>query len=119
MQLLPRILASNNILLRYSIRLSDLNDLAEFTSDRQTIQLPKLSTTSFEQQAILGDNETLVLMGFERDRNALEQPGGNPFALLFGGQSGADSERVSTVLTIRPRIVRSDGQSRTPDAAKD
>ena len=119
MQLLPRILASNRILLRYSIKLSDLNDLAEFTSDRQTIQLPKLSTTSFEQQAILGNNETLVLMGFERDRDSLDQPGGSSFALLFGGQSGAESERISTVLTIRPRIVRSDGHGRTPNTPRD
>ena len=116
MQLLPRILAGGDILLRYSIKLSDLNDLAEFTSDRQTIQLPKLSTTSFEQQAILGDSETLVLMGFERDRHAHDRPGDSPFALLFGGQSGADSERISTVLTIRPRIVRSDGHGRTAGA---
>lgn len=104
MQLLPRILPSGDVLLRYSIRLSDLNDMAEFTSDKQTIQLPRFSTTSFEQQAILGDDEVLVLMGFERDRKSVDRPGDSLKAGLLGSRSGAQVERISTVLTIRPRI---------------
>ena len=108
MLLLPRILPSGEILLRYSIKLSDLNELAEFTSDNQTIQLPRLSTTSFEQQAILADNETLVLMGFERDRRSLEQPGKGILAAFSGVQNGTTTERISTVLTIQPRIGESE-----------
>ena len=108
MQLLPRILQTGDILLRYSIKLSDLNELAEFTSDKQTIQLPRLSTTSFEQQAILGNDETLVLMGFERDRKSIDRPGNGILAGLSGIRSGTETERISTVLTIRPRIARTD-----------
>ncbi len=105
MRLLPRILPGGDILVRYNIELSDLNDLVEFTSDRQTIQLPRLSTMSLEQQAILGDNETLVLMGFERDRKSLNRTGNSLRGFLSGFRSAAKNERISTILTIRPRIV--------------
>ncbi|MCY3878952.1 MAG: hypothetical protein OXF74_07210 [Rhodobacteraceae bacterium] len=105
MQLLPRILPDGRVLLRYSIKLSDLNELAEFTSQGQTVQLPKLSTTTFEQQAILGNQETLVLMGFERERKSLDRPGESAAGSVFGFRSGAERERISTVLTIRPRIL--------------
>lgn len=104
MLLLPRILASGDVLLRYSIKLSDLNELENFTSDKQIIQLPRLSTTSFEQQAILGNNEVLVLMGFERDRKTLQNPGTGLLAGLTGIRNHTDTERISTVLTIRPRF---------------
>ncbi len=111
MLLLPRILPSGDILLRYSVKLSDLNDLVEFTSDKQTIQLPRLSTTSFEQQAILGNEEILVLMGFERDRKSLSRPGSSIHAGLSGFRRSAETERISTVLTIRPRIAQAHRQS--------
>ena len=107
MHLLPRVLDDSQILLRYSVRLSDLEELAEFASDRQSIQLPRVATTSFEQQAILMDGQTLVLAGFERDRRANNKSGeGSGFlAALFGAKRGSSSERVSTILTIRPRIL--------------
>ena len=106
LQLLPRILPNGTILLRYTIKLSDLNELSEFTSDRQTIQLPKLSTTTFEQQALLGDNQTLVLMGFERNREVFDRPGSGIMAKFFGSRSGSEKQKSSTILTIRPRILR-------------
>ena len=104
MNLLPRIQSNGSILLSYGIRLSDLNDLAEFTSDRQTIQLPRVSTTSFEQQAVVADKQTLVLMGFERDRRSRDRSdsGMLPF---FGSRAASTSERISTVLMIRPTIL--------------
>ena len=106
MHLLPRLLNDQEIFLRFGIELSDLNELAEFTSDRQTIQLPKVSTTSFEQSAILGNGQILILAGFERDRTVADRSsGGDGFGALFGGKSEARIERISTILLIRPRIL--------------
>ena len=106
MHLLPRLLNDQEIFLRFGIELSDLNELAEFTSDRQTIQLPKVSTTSFEQSTILGNGQILILAGFERDRTVADRSsGGDGFGALFGGKSEARIERISTVLLIRPRIL--------------
>ena len=105
LNLLPRIMPDGVILLSYSIRLSDLNELVEFTSDRQTIQLPRTSTTSFEQQAIIGDNQTLVLMGFERSRKSHDRSASRGIPALFGGRAAAATDRIATVLMIRPRIL--------------
>ena len=106
MHLLPRLLNDQEIFLRFGIELSDLNELAEFTSDSQTIQLPRVSTTSFEQSAILGNGQILILAGFERDRTVADRSsGGSGFGALFGGKSEARTERISTVLLIRPRIL--------------
>ncbi|MDE0111015.1 MAG: hypothetical protein OXN84_01835 [Albidovulum sp.] len=107
MQLLPRILNSRELLVKFTVRISDLNRIAEFTSDRQSIQLPEVSTVSFEQQAILRNGHTLVLAGFERERTMLSNSGflGTGLSIL-GGRTGAEKERVATVLTIRPRILQ-------------
>ena len=119
LHLLPRVVPGGNILLSYSISLSDLNELVEFTSDRQTIQLPRVSTTSFEQQAIIGNNQTLVLMGFERSRKSHDRSASGGFAALFGGRSGAASDRIATVLMIRPRILPQPGAAKPEPGMKE
>ena len=110
MTLLPRLLDDGGILLRYNVQLSELDDIKEFTTDRQTIQLPELSTMSFEHETVLRDRQTLVLAGFERQRASFDQS--RSFAGLFGLRRTASRERVSTVLTIRPRLLPMIGRAR-------
>ena len=120
MSLLPRVLNSREILLRFKVKLSDLNEIAEFTSDRQTIQLPKVSTTSFEQSALLGDGQILVLAGFERDRTVVERSGGTGLGGLLGARNEARTERISTVLLVRPRIAdRAEARGASSAAARE
>ena len=119
LNLLPRLLPVDRILLSFSIKLSDLNELVEFTSDRQTIQLPRVSTTSFEQQAIIGDDQTLVLMGFERNRLSHDRSGAGGFPALFGGRGAATTDRIATVLMIRPRILPVGGGSRSIESDRE
>ena len=108
MVLMPRILDNGEILVRFNIRISDLNSLAEFHADRQRIQLPEVSTVTFEQQAILQDGQALVLAGFERESTRLGRTG---FTFgefrLFDLRTAAKTERVATVLSIRPTILNS------------
>ena len=102
MTLLPRVLNNLEILLHYNIRISDLNELKEFTSNDQTIQLPNVATTEFEQQTILGNGETLVLAGFERERLTSNQRKGG----LFSRQAMTESHKVSTIILIQPRLLK-------------
>jgi len=102
MSLLPRILNTREIMMEYSITLSDLNQISDFGS----IQLPETSNTSFQQQVILRNGQTLVLAGFERRRLSMDQQGvGTPGFILLGGQDTAEAERVAQVITITPRIL--------------
>ncbi len=102
MTLLPRVLNNLEILLHYNIRISDLNELKEFTSNDQTIQLPNVATTEFEQQTILGNGETLVLAGFERERFTSNQRKGG----FLSRQARNESQKVATVILIRPRLLK-------------
>ena len=102
MTLLPKVLNNLEILLHYNVKISDLNELKEFTSNNQTIQLPNVSTTEFEQQTILGNGETLVLAGFERERfTANHKKGG-----LLSRQTLNETQKVATVILIRPRLLK-------------
>ncbi len=102
MTILPRVLNNLEILLHYNIRLSDLHELKEFTSNNQRIQLPNVATTVFEQQTILGNGETLVLAGFERDRIATNSKGSG----FLGRSRKVETQRTATVLMIRPRLLK-------------
>ena len=102
MTILPRVLNNSEILLQYAIHLSELSELKEFTTNNQTIQLPNVMTTEFEQQTILGNGETLVLAGFERDLVVRNKKG---FRFLGGGEA-IETKRSSTVVMIQPRLLK-------------
>lgn len=106
MQLFPRVLNNREIMVQYTVRLSELNDIKTFGDGNEAIQLPEISTTSFEQQALLENGQTLVLAGFERSRAESSTAGtvGGGF-LGLGGAKAASQQRVATVLMITPRIV--------------
>lgn len=100
MQLFPRILNTRDIMVQYSVRLSELNDIKVFGDGNEAIQLPEVSTTSFEQQAVLENGQTLILAGFERNRAEVSNSKG-----LFGASMDRRIDRVATLIMITPRIV--------------
>ena len=106
MQLLPRVLNSKEILLRYSLNLSDLVALETFNSSDNSVQLPQVSRSKFEQQVILKNGQTLVLSGFERQRTETDRKGvGSPNFLGLGGVAKGDIRRASNIVFITPRLL--------------
>lgn len=105
MQLLPRIMNTRDIMVQYSVRISELNNLRTFGDGNEAIQLPEISTTSFEQQAVLENGQTLIMAGFERRRVEREQNNGLGLLSVARGQEQV-VQRVATVLMITPTIVR-------------
>ena len=102
MTILPRVLNQKEILLHYSIELSELGEIKEFTTNNQTIQLPNVMSTAFEQQAIIGNGETLVLAGFERDQYSRKKRSKG----LLGSTESVENTRTSTVVMIKPRLLK-------------
>lgn len=100
MHLFPRILNTRELMVQYSVRLSELQGIRSVGSGASLVQLPEVSTTSFEQQAVLENGQTLVLAGFERKRveTATDVRG-------IGGGKKTSSSRVATVMLITPRIL--------------
>ncbi|MEP3670772.1 MAG: hypothetical protein ABJN42_29085 [Roseibium sp.] len=106
LQVLPRVMNNRDIMVQYSVKLSELTALRDFGTDDNQIQLPEISTTSFEQQAVISNGQTLVLAGFERSRAEYETQGpARPRLGIFGGSREAESTKVATVLMITPRLV--------------
>jgi type II secretory pathway component GspD/PulD (secretin) len=106
MQLLPRVLNTREILLRYSLDLSDLVALETFDSGDGSVQLPQVTRSKFEQQVILKNGQTLVLSGFERQRTETENRGvGSPRFLGLGGVEKGDIRRASNIVFITPRLL--------------
>jgi type II secretory pathway component GspD/PulD (secretin) len=109
LQLLPRVLNSKEILLRYSLNLSDLVALETFESSDSTVQLPEVTRSKFEQQVILKNGQTLVLSGFERQRTETNREGvGSSRFLGLGGVAEGDIRRASNIVFITPRILSRD-----------
>lgn len=109
MQLLPRVLNSKEILLRYSLDLSELLSIETFESGDSVVQLPEVTRSKFEQQVILKNGQTLVLSGFERQRTETNREGvGSPTFLGLGGVAEGEIRRASNIVFITPRILSRD-----------
>lgn len=83
MTVIPHILERRRVILQYNINLSSLDDMAEFATDDIKVQLPKVSSRSFSQRVTLKMGQTLVLAGFEQERDTA----GNNVGLLGVGRS--------------------------------
>ncbi|WP_027234584.1 hypothetical protein [Leisingera caerulea] len=105
MQLFPRIMNNRDIMVQYTVRLSELNDMRTFGEGNDAIQQPVVSKTSFEQQTVVENGQTLILAGFERERITTEKKKNANGLSAWGGHSEKTNERVATVMMITPRII--------------
>lgn len=95
MTIIPHILDRRRVLLQYSINLSSLDELTEFSTSDLTIQLPKTSTRAFSQRSTMQMGQTLVLAGFQDQTQQLA----NSLGLLNFGR-GARYGKTLLVITI-------------------
>ncbi len=107
MHLLPFVMADNQLLLQYTINLSELVDTKTFgIKDKAEIQLPEINTRLFSQKVKLRSGDTLVLSGFEQITNQAERKGtGSPNNWLLGGGVLANQKRSLIVLIITPTVL--------------
>ncbi len=95
MTVIPHILEGRRVVLQYTVNLSNLDDLTEFKSGESTIQLPKVSTRSFSQRMTLKMGQTLVLAGFEQERDGNATQGG-----IFGFGKSRQYKKSMIIITI-------------------
>lgn len=95
MTLIPHILDRRRVLLQYSINLSSLDELSEYSTNDLTIQLPKTSTRAFSQRSTMQMGQTLVLAGFQDQSQKLARSLG---LLNFGRR--AEYGKTLLVITI-------------------
>ncbi len=110
LHLVPKIQRDGSVLLQYAMNISELvgsnNGFEVASSGGNTIQLPNVNQRNFIQQAILPNNATLVLAGFEQVRSTSTQSGtGHSSLWPFGGLSNKQLNREILVITITPTIL--------------
>lgn len=100
MNILPRVIEQDRIMLRIALGITDLVDLRQFTSGTSSVQLPIVDSTGFLQNAVLQSGETLVLAGFERKGgdNLKQGIGDESFWFLGGGESYSKRREVRVLL---------------------
>lgn len=104
-QLLPRVMNNREIMVQYALRLSELTGMDTVSYPGGVQQLPQVSETAMEQQAVLRNGQTLVLAGFERDRTEVSDSGYDLRVSGVGGEIVREKSRVATVLLITPRLI--------------
>ena len=95
MTLIPHILERRRVILQYTINLSKLDDMVEFSSNDVTVQLPKTSNRSFSQRSTLQMGETLILAGFQHQLQDIN----NTVGLLNLGRN-KDYTKTMLIITI-------------------
>lgn len=105
MNVLPRVIQRDRVLLRIAIGITDAQTPFEtFSVGGLSLQLPEIETTGFLQNAVLAQGETLILAGFEKNQNSVSDSG-VPGGLFTGGQRDILRSREATVLLITSEVL--------------
>ncbi len=92
---LPLILGDNRILLQYQLQISQLTAITQVSSGNSSIQTPQIATQSLQQQAFVKDGQSIVLFGFDQNRNTLDTNGN-----LGGASKAGTTQRQMMVIVM-------------------
>ncbi len=112
MNVLPRVVEDDRVMLRLNVALTDTDQpFPTFPADpdaTNSIQLPEIDTTGFQQNTVLRTGETLVLAGFERNENSTADAGVPGLGFILGGSRNRTQSRQVTVMLITANILPED-----------
>lgn len=109
MNVTPRILEDNNVLIRYAVDLSTIEGIQEFTSPDglSAIQLPRRAVRNFLQNVNVKSGQTLVLTGFQQITGNRDDAGpGSVKAWFLGGQKSSTMRSRTLVIVITPYVMQ-------------
>ncbi len=109
MNFTPRILDNNQVLVRYSIDLSVIEEIETFASPGggSAIQLPRRSVRNFLQNVSVPSGNSLVLTGFQQTQGT--RSGEGPFgsgSWFLGGAKSANSTSQTIVIVVTPYVTQ-------------
>ncbi len=131
MEILPRILDHGRLIVMFSLTLTDLLSLDQFSSndglqtsedssdeedteeetgDREStiVQLPKMQMRGFIQEIAMRSGSTLVLTGFESANDTTDTAGiGKAKMGILGGKAYSSNTRDVMVILMTPEVLQS------------
>ncbi len=109
MNVTPRVLDDNNVIIRYAVDLSTIEGIQEFTSPDglSAIQLPRRAVRNFLQNVNVKSGETLVLTGFQQITGTRDDEGpGSTKAWFMGGKKASQLRSRTLVIVITPYVMQ-------------
>lgn len=109
MNFTPRVTDGNNIIMRYTVDLSSIEKITDFSTPdgTSTIQLPQRLVRNFMQNVSVKSGETLVLTGFQQVGGTDTSSGtGASWAWFLGGSKKANSTNRTIVIVVTPFVTQ-------------
>lgn len=109
MNFTPRVTDNNSIVMRYTVDLSTIETIENFTTEdgSSSIQLPQRSVRNFMQNVSVRSGETLVLTGFQQVQGNTKGEGVGSSKLWFlGGSKEVSSTNRTIVIIVTPYITQ-------------
>lgn len=109
MNVTPRLLDDNRVLLRFSVDLSstDSIDTFETPDGNSAIQLPNRSVRNFLQHVSMKSGQTFVLTGMQQTQATAGQSGPfSPKAWVFGGNKTSGALTRTIVIVATPYVTQ-------------
>lgn len=114
LNVLPRVMDDGQVLLQYAINISEpvggsdgFIEVAVNSGTGSTkMQLIDVNQHSFIQQALINDGQSLILAGFNHEKNSSNDSGsGSPSFKLLGGGYGGSSNKQMLIIKITPIVL--------------
>lgn len=115
MNVTPRIMSNDEMILNYSTTLSDLVSMTEFSSNGSAIQIPEVNSRAIMESVRIKSGSTLVLAGFEQTENTTDNSGVGlaKLPILGGGVSGKSARKLIVIL-MTPVVLDEANQAVAP-----
>jgi type IVB pilus formation R64 PilN family outer membrane protein len=108
LNILPVIEDDGMIRMQLSLNLSNLKQMAQYSTEGASIQLPTIGNRSFMQKVAMRDGDTFVVTSFDSSLDNLFQNGvGGVKNWWFGGGVSASKNKSRLVILITPHIINS------------
>lgn len=112
----PRIMSSNQVILNYTLNISELIGIEEISTNNAAVQLPEVSTRNFMQTINIRSGDTVVIASTNQQTTRQERTGPfDPRAWGLGGSRAFDIEDTQIMVLMTPVVI--DG-SNTPRARR-
>lgn len=106
MTVTPRVLSGGEVLVNYTMTLTELLGMETFATDASTVQLPEVETRNFMQTVNMGSGDSLVIASFDSQRTDRNASG--PFNPRFWGLGGNDAystQNTKIVVIMTPVVL--------------
>jgi len=106
LRLWPMVLEGDNLILQVEADLTALRQLRRVGNAQQSIEVPEIDSRKILQRVRMRSGQTLIISGFEQDRNQVDRQGvGHAAFPLLGGGVGSKKGRTVIVVMITVKVA--------------